>query len=95
MEILEQLFNGDLNPSHCMEPRSIEYWKQDNLIDEMLNQWKETLGADFVDFYWDMLIVRQHMARFEKLEAFRYGFSFAVSLLEEAHCIKLNTQENS
>lgn len=95
MNILEQLFNGDLNPCDDIKPRSLEYWKNDKLIDDMLEQWVEKLGPDFVDFYWDMVVVCQHMARFEKLEAFRYGFSLAVSILEEAHSAKLHTQEDS
>lgn len=95
MNILEQLFNGDLDPAHNIEPHDIEYWKKDKLVDEMLNQWAETLGKEFVDFYWDMMVVCLHMARFEKQEAFGYGFSLAVSIMEEAHCVRLHTEKKS
>ncbi len=94
MNILEQLYNGTISPTDNINTRDLEYWRQDALIEKQLDKWSQKIGEDGIEFFNEMILIYHHMAHIEKLEAFRYGFSLAVSMMGEANSYTLKLTEN-
>lgn len=88
--ILHKIYIGELGPVKYREPKSIEYWKQNEKVQSILAKWAKRLGEnDNLDIFDEMLTIYVHMVELEREEIFQYGFHLAVKLMSEAYSEKL------
>ena len=61
--VLHRIYIGSLGPVKYYEPRSVEFWKQNEQVNAILEKWAAKLGnEDQLDIFDEMLTVYIHMS---------------------------------
>lgn len=82
--VLHRIYIGSLGPVKYYEPRSVEFWKQNEQVNAILEKWAAKLGnEDQLDIFDEMLTVYIQMSDLEREEMFQRGFNLAAKLMSE------------
>ncbi|WP_337399076.1 DUF6809 family protein [Congzhengia sp.] len=88
--LLQKLYSGELDPTKYYVPKSVEFWKQDEAVNNILKKWTKKIGQEEqLDLFDEMLSIYTRMSAIESEEMFQHGFNLAVKLMSEAYSAKL------
>ncbi len=44
--LLQKLYSGELDPTKYYVPKSVEFWKQDEAVNNILKKWTKKIGQE-------------------------------------------------
>ncbi len=93
--LLQKLYSGELDPTKYYVPKSVEFWKQDEAVNNILKKWAKKIGQEEqLGLFDEMLSIYTRMSDLENEEMFQHGFNLAVKLMSEAYSAKLPEKSN-
>ena len=91
--LLQKLYSVELDPTKYYVPKNIEFWKQDEAVNNILKKWAKKIGQEEqLDLFDEMLSIYTRMSAIESEEMFQHGFNLAVKLMSEAYSAKLPSE---
>lgn len=88
--LLQNFTAGELDPTKYSVPKNVEFWKQDEAVNNILKKWAKKIGQEEqLDLFDEMLSIYTRMSAIESEEMFQHGFNLAVKLMSEAYAAKL------
>lgn len=83
-KLLEQLYNGQLNPLEQIVSKDPAYHTINRQITEAMNMWQGRLAEEDYEELEQLLDLRSRLETLDMLASFEYGFQLGVSLIVES-----------
>lgn len=81
--VLEELYNGNINPDALIAPKDPEYHPLGQKVSDILNVWKKKLPEDGYNQLESLLDLRSELGSMETTESFVYGFKLGALIMME------------